>query len=130
HASLESLTTDDHRALTGGPGPDLALARASREVRLRLRPRHPAHLAARAYLPLEQRPVEAHGGAGVFLEVTPLVALVVGEEDEAPGVDAAQEDHPGRGLARGRRGGEDHRVGLGMLRLDGVTHPALDLAKR
>ena len=111
---LERLAIRQGLRLQRGPGTDLAAARTTGEVGIRLLvlqlacDTFHAHLHALAQL----LPVEAQGDLRVRLDLAALVALVIGVEAEAAFVDAFQQ-HDARGDATGAvDGGQVHRRGF------------------
>ena len=74
--------------------------------------------------------MEGERGVRVRREFAALAAVVVGEEAEATGVEAAEQDDAGRGPAVGSGGGERHRLGFGDAGRDGGVVPRRELENR
>jgi tRNA1Val (adenine37-N6)-methyltransferase len=126
-ACVERGARRDHLALDGGPGAELARARALAEIRLALLAGHRGDRAGDGDLALDGGPEEDERGAGVGGQLGALAAPVVGEEDEAPVVHALEEHGAGGRVAVGGGGGEGHGVGLVHLGAACLVEPAGEL---
>ncbi len=99
----------DHGALRRDGGAETAALRARIEVFVGFRRAEFRNAAGDTDLPVEGGPVEHQRGVRIAGEFPALAALVVGEEREASGVDAFQQNHSCGGFAGGGNRGERHR---------------------
>ena len=117
----------NHLALVGGPGAQPAAEWPAAEIGVRFFSGDGTDSPGDPNLPLQLRPIEHQGGAGIELQLYSLLTSVVGEEHEAALVRSLEQDHPDRGSAFPGRGGQGHRIRLHDLRLARLGKPALEL---
>lgn len=84
----------DLAGLVRGPGTQPMTIGPRLEVGIGFLRAHPIQCAFHPDLHVHSRPVERHGRLRVGLQFGGLATLVVGVEDEAPDIDAFEEDHP------------------------------------
>ena len=130
NAGFQDLAIGNHLALARCPGAQPRAGRAALEVGVGFLGRAPYDRPFDPNLPLQIVPVESQRRVGVGIELAALAALVVREEDEALLVIPAQQDDPRRGTGVGRRGRQNHGVGLGNLAECRFLEPSVELADR
>src|SRR5262249_13800766 len=83
HARIEHTPSVDDFALPRNPGAQLASQRTRMEISLRLFPRGFFYFSADPNLSVELDPVKTKRGVRIGIELFPLGAFVIAEEDEA-----------------------------------------------
>jgi tRNA1Val (adenine37-N6)-methyltransferase len=129
-ARFEHRAGSDDLALRGGPGTDLAEARALAEIVLALLAGYRGDPAKDSDLALDGCPEEDQGSVGAGGQLGALAAAVVGEEDKSTVVDALEQHHARGRVPVGVGGGEGHGVGLVHLGAARLVEPAGELLER
>src|SRR5690606_27088941 len=125
---LEPGAVRDRLALWRGEGSNLAAARPGVKVLVRFFRWKLVRDAGPTDLTLEGWPVEQHLDVRIGRDLPPLLAFVVGEEDDAPFVEALHEDGPGRRATVRPHGRDDHGVRLDDVRgRASLVEPSLEL---
>src|SRR6185295_17799990 len=92
HLGHQMCPAGERPALLRGPGAELAAAVPAGEIGVRLLGAHRLGRAQNHDLLLELAPVEVEAHLGIAEDLPSLAALQVGVEDEAPLVEALEED--------------------------------------
>ncbi len=109
HQGVQRLAVGQRLALGRGPGADLGVARAGREVLVGLRLGQPLHGPADPHLAVELAPVEDERSPVCRLQLSCLGRLEVGEESKRLRTEALEQDHASVGRAIRVHGRQGHR---------------------
>ena len=125
-AILQPGATRDAGALFTDPRADLAAVGTTLKIRIRFLATEQRHRAPRTDLTLAFLPKKGQRCLRVRREFAAFATVVVGEEREAAGIEALQQDGAARWLSLGGHGGERHRIRLHHAGGDGILKPHLE----
>ena len=125
------LVERDCCALSGGYGTCLTFDGSLQEVVIALLGVDFGHRSSDSHLSVRCRPVEVQSNLVEVGDLSCLLTLVVGEEDEPSLADFLQEDVAGVGETVESDGGDAHHVGFdSLLDFSGLLEPLAELHER
>lgn len=125
---FQDIAGGDGTTLGGSPSAYPAAHRARVEVGIAFLSGELFNGAFYTYLALQLLPEEEEGDVGVGSYFAALGALIVGEEGEAPIINALKEDNAGMWPAIGAGRGEGHGIDFGDSGGDGLVEPMAEEA--
>jgi hypothetical protein len=127
---VDNLSRGSDFTLLRYRGAELRTPRPRREIGIGLTLRNLLASSLYSNLAFERGPIEEKGDTWVRLDLSPLRAMVVGVNYEAPTIERLEKDHPDGGLKVAPNGSQRTRVRLLLLGYHRRVKPSSKLLER